>query len=300
MTNVTTNVTVAIPTFNRGEILVETVERLLALDPAPAEIVIVDQTPSYPAAIESRLAAWSAEGRIRWERLPEPSIPGAMNHALRIAKHRIVLFVDDDVVPSQELAAEHERAYGEGVVAVVGQVLQPGEESAHFDDARLHRGALRDLELPFNHDVALDVENVIACNLSVDREAALAIGGFDERYLFAAYRFESDFARRVIDAGGRIRFEPRAPLRHLRIPTGGVRAHGDPRRTAAPAHSVGDYLFAMTHVPRFWRYAARRFRQNVFTRYTLRHPAAIPLKAAAELRGLLLARRLRRESFPRP
>jgi GT2 family glycosyltransferase len=178
--------------------------------------------------------------------------------------------------------------------AVVGQVLQPGEEPLHYDDALLHRGALRDLEFPFHHDAAADVENVMAGNLSVVRELALSIGGFDERYLFAAYRFESDFARRVIAAGGRIRYEPRAQLRHLKIPTGGVRAHGDPRRTAAPTHTVGDYLFAMTHVPHFRRYAARRFRQNVFTRYTLTHPLVIPLKAIAELRGWLLARKLAR------
>jgi GT2 family glycosyltransferase len=332
------SVTIAIPTFNRGAILVKTIERLLALDPPAAEIVIVDQTPWYPPEIERQLTNWSSGGAIRWIRLQKPSIPGAMNHALRIATQPIVLYVDDDVIPSPHLVAEHEAAYAAGTLAiaphvipsvserpgraggainnvpaaisrarhdsagaiwaVVGQVLQPGEEVEHFDDARLHRGALRDLEFPFNHDAATDVENVIACNLSVDRERALSIGGFDERYVFAAYRFETDFARRVIAAGGRIRFEPRAHVRHLKIPTGGVRAHGDPRRTAAPTHAVGDYLFALEHVPHFWRYAARRFRQNVFTRYTLVHPAALPLKALAELRGVALARRLARESSP--
>jgi GT2 family glycosyltransferase len=291
-----TNVTIAIPTYNRGPILVETIARLLTLGAPAAEIVIVDQTPSYPAEIESRLRTWSDDGAIRWIRLAKPSIPGAMNHALHVATQPIVLFVDDDVIPTPPLAAEHARAYAAGVRAVVGQVLQPGESAAHFDEARLHRGPLRDLEFPFNHDAATDVGNVIACNLSVDREHALAIGGFDERYVFAAYRFETDFALRVIASGGRVRFEPRAQLRHLRIPTGGVRAHGDPRRTAAPTHSVGDYLFALGHVPHFWRYAARRFRQNVFTRYTLRHPLAIPLKAMAEVRGYILARKLNRRA----
>src|SRR5436305_605221 len=141
-------ITVAIPTYNRGAILVETIERLLAMTPPAGEILIVDQTPAYSAEVEQRLKEWSSDGRIRWIRLPKPSIPGAMNHALRIAKYPIVLFVDDDVVPSSTLAAEHERAYGENVWAVVGQVYQPGEEREHFDEGRLHRGALRDLEFP--------------------------------------------------------------------------------------------------------------------------------------------------------
>jgi len=289
-----TGVTVAIPTYNRGEILVATIERLLQMTPPAAEIVIVDQTPSYPAPIQEKLEAWSGANDIRWIRLPEPSIPRAMNEALRAAANGIVLFVDDDVIPSPTLAQEHERAYGTDIWAVVGQVLQPGETVEHFDEAPLHRGALRDLEYRFNHDQAGDVENVIACNLSVDRDKALSIGGFDENFIAAAYRFESDFARRVVDAGGRIRFEPRASIEHLRIPTGGVRAHGDPRRTMAPTHSAGDYYFALRHIRSFAPYAMRRFRQNVLTRYTAAHPYLIPMKAIAEIRGYLLARRLAR------
>lgn len=286
------NVTVAIPTYNRGEILVETIDRLLALAPRAAEILIVDQTRSYPPSIEEKLEAHAQRGDIRWIRLPEPSIPHAMNEALRLARTPIVLYVDDDVIPSPPLAAEHERAYEPGVWAVVGQVLQPGEEVIHADERTIHDGAIRDLEFPFNHDAASDVENVIACNLSVDRERALSIGGFDENFLAAAYRFETDYAKRVVAAGGRVRFEPRAPIRHLKIPTGGVRAHGDHRTIANPAHSAGDYYFALHHVPAFWRYALQRFVRNTATRFHLRHPWTIPAKVASEVRGLMLARRL--------
>ena len=281
-------ITIAIPTYNRGPILIETLERLMELTPRAGEIVVVDQTKSYPPEIEEKLASFP----MRWIRLPEPSIPHAMNVALREASHRLVLFIDDDVIPSATLAQEHVRAHDGGVWAVVGQVLQPGQESQHFDQEALHRGVLRDLAFRFNHDEACEVENVMAGNLSVDREKALSIGGFDEHFTGAAYRFETDFARRVIAAGGRIRYEPRASLRHLQVPTGGVRAHGDPRRTASPSHSVGDYYFALRHVSSFRHYALQRFRQNVFTRYTLAHPYLIPIKAVAEIRGYLLARKL--------
>lgn len=287
------SVTVAIPTYGRGSILIQTIGHLLALMPRPLEILIVDQTKDYPGEVQAQLESWSRSGDIQWLRLPEPSIPHAMNLALREASGEIVLFVDDDIVPSPALAEEHAAAYKEGVWAVAGQVLQPGERVEHFaDEERLHGGALRDLEFRFNHDAGCNVENVIACNLSVDRERALLIGGFDENFSGAAYRFETDFAKRVVSAGGRIRFEPRATIHHLHVPTGGVRAHGDHRRTAAPTHSTGDYYFALWHVDRFLAYSLRRFVRNVATRYQLKHPFTIPAKITAELRGVFAAHKL--------
>lgn len=287
-------ITIAIPTYNRGPILVETIERLLQLTPRADEIVIVDQTKAYPPEIDAKLDAWSRSGAIRWIRLPEPSIPHAMNEALRAAKSAIVLFIDDDIIPSPNLIGEHARAHETRLWAVVGQVLQPGETPAHFEDEQLHRGLLRDLEFRFNHDTACDVENVMAGNLSVDREKALSLGGFDENFTGAAYRFETDFARRIIGAGGRIRYEPRAFIHHLHVPTGGARAHGDHRRTASGTHSAGDYYFALWHVRPFRRYAIRRFVSNVATKWHLRHPWFLPAKIVAEVRGYALAKRLYR------
>src|SRR5947207_12272097 len=134
----------------------------------------------------------------------------------------------------------------------------------------------------------------MAGNLSVKRQQAIDAGGFDENYVFAAYRFETDFALRLTAAGGRIRFEPRASLRHLKLPSGGLRAFGDHRVTASPAHAAGDYYFALHHRP-FWRYAARRLVKNVATRFHLAHPWHIPSKLIGEMRGMLLARRLARQ-----
>jgi GT2 family glycosyltransferase len=287
-------ITIAIPTYERGAILVDTIRRLLALTPPAAAIMVLDQTPTYAPEIERELDAWSAANAIRWIRLPKPSIPHAMNEALRRATTPYVLFLDDDIIPAPALVAAHEAAFTPGVWAVAGQVLQPGEEPASADPARAHRGVLRDLEFPFYSDAACDVENVMAGNLSVARELALLIGGFDENFVGAAYRFESDFARRIVAGGGRIRFEPRASIRHLKIPTGGIRAHGDQRKSAAPAHSAGDYYFALQHIRPFTPYALTRLVRNIATRYHLLHPWTIVPKLVGEIRGYLLARRLHR------
>lgn len=287
------SLSIAIPSYNRGAILVETIDRLLALDPRADEILVVDQTREHPPPIAERLAGWSASGAIRLIHLDEPSIPRAMNAALTAARSRYVLYLDDDIIPTPSLVSAHLAAYERSdIAAVVGQVLQPGEEPAHFDEATLRRGAIPDLEFRFRHDRACDVRNVMAGNLSVERERALAIGGFDEAFVAVAYRFESDFALRLTRAGGRIRFEPAASIRHLKAPSGGVRAYGDHRSSASPAHSAGDYYFARRHAPAFWRYVARRLVRNVATRFHLRHPWLIPPKLIGEARGLVLALRL--------
>jgi GT2 family glycosyltransferase len=282
--------TIAIPTYERGAVLCDTIELLLALEPRAYEIVIVDQTPAHAPEVARKLEAWNESGAIRLLQLDEPSIPVAMNTALRAAITRYVLFLDDDIIPTPNLVAAHAAALQEeGVCAVAGQVLQPGETPAHFDEATLRRGFLRDLEFRFTHDTACDVRNVMAGNLSVDRVRALVIGGFDERYTAVAYRFETDFALRLLNAGCRIRYEPAASIRHLKAPGGGVRSWGDHRTSASPVHSMGDYRFARTHVRHFWRYVARRLKNNVATRYHLRHPWTIPSKLVGEFRGLFRA-----------
>ncbi|MFP5245135.1 MAG: glycosyltransferase family 2 protein [Thermoanaerobaculia bacterium] len=284
--------TIAIPTYNRGAILVETLELLRTLDPPASEIVVVDQTREHPSEIAERLARSGA----RIITLEKPSIPKAMNTALAEARSPYVLFLDDDVIPSPHLVRAHLDALREpGVRAVAGQVLQPGEEPKHYDEETLRRGAIRDLEFRFHHDRACDVQNVMAGNLAVDRAFALAIGGFDENYVAVAYRFETDFALRLVNAGGRIRFEPSASIRHLKAPGGGVRAYGDHRTSPSPAHSAGDYYFARRHVPQFWPYVGKRLRNNILTRFHLRHPWTIPTKVIGELRGLLLGLRLARK-----
>ncbi|HEX2060532.1 MAG TPA: glycosyltransferase [Thermoanaerobaculia bacterium] len=282
-------IAIAIPTYNRGAILVDTLARLLPL--GADAVIVVDQTPAHPPDVETRLASWAASGAIAWIRLEQPSIPKAMNRALETARTDLVLFLDDDIEPDPALVREHVAAHADpSVWAVAGQVLQPGEVPVPAERTN------DDLGFRFNSDTPAFITNVMAGNLSVKRERALSIGGFDENFIGVAYRFESDFALRLVGAGGRIRFEPRASIRHLQLPTGGTRTYGDHRTSPSPMHSVGDYYFALRHRPDFWRYVLTRLRKNVLTRYHLGRPWAVAPKVVGEVRGLLLARRLWRQS----
>lgn len=289
-------VTAAIPTYGREQVLLDTVNGLLALLAPPDEILIIDQTQRHEPQVEETLRTLDARGAIRWLRLPEPSIPVAMNQALHQATGELVLFLDDDIIPGANLIEGHRRAYvAEEIWAVTGQVLQPGQSEIEAPAER-PRSRWGDLAFPYNQNRVAWVDNVMAGNLSVRREAALGIGGFDENFTGVAYRFETDFARRLIAAGGKIRFEPSASIRHLQAPSGGTRMHGHHLTSASPAHSAGDYYFALMTLDRArWRYILARLVRSVRTRFHLTHPWWIPVKLTGELRGLMLALALRRQ-----
>lgn len=287
------DVSICIPTYERGPVLLATLEQLVG---QAGEVLVVDQTPRHEPGVAARLEAWRAAGDLRWIRLERPAIPTAMNEALRQATRPLVLFLDDDIEPQPGLVAAHAAAYrDESAWAVAGQVLQPGEQPGPAPACRT-TGFWADLDFRFCSTGRTYVQSCIACNFSVCRDRALALGGFDERFEGVAYRFETEFCRRLCRAGGRVLFEPEASIRHLRAPRGGTRSGGGHLTSASPAHGVGDYYFALREPGGLakWWYILRRPWREVATRFHLRHPWWIPVKllgeARAAARGVRLAR----------
>ena len=279
----TSPITVAIPTYHREQVLLDTLGNLLALGPAPAEILVLDQTEQHEATTGQRLCELHDAGRIRWLRLATPSIPQAMNRGLLEARHDIVLFVDDDIRPEPELIAAHLAAHTQyDDVLVAGRVIQPWEEG--YELSSLGHSSFASLESAF-------VNDFIGCNFSVRREPALALGGFDENFVRVAYRFEAEFAYRFRASGRRIYFEPRACLHHLKDSGGGTRTFGEHLTTWKPDHAVGAYYFCLRTGPS-WATLSEFFTRPmraVSTRHHLRRPWWIPVTLLAELLGMVWA-----------
>ena len=294
---------VVIPTYGRDSVLCDTIESLLQLEAKADEILIVDQSPSHAEDAAQRLTAWDAVGAIRWIKRSKPSITESMNLGLRSAQNSLVLFLDDDIVPIGGLISEHRKAHQQipALWASVGQVIQPWQEPVDLDAPSLLRGLRRDFDFPFHSTRTLDVSNVMAGNLCVHRERALSIGGFDENFQGAAYRFETEFARRIVDAGGVIKFVGSAGIKHLRVPSGGTRKDGSHLTSASPQHGVGDHYYAFLHGGPIekWIYSFRRLFREVSTKFHATHPWWIPVKMLGELRamwgGWRMAVRKRRE-----
>ncbi len=277
-------ISVVIPTYLREQVLLDTVAYLLHLNPTPAEIVIVDQTPKHEEITELALKNLEQAGKIRWLRLAEPSITHAMNVGLSEAQQDIVLFLDDDIVPGANLIAAHADAQSrDGFNIVAGQVLQPGEESLTPEQ---EPGVFR-----FCSARSQYISELMGGNFSIKRELALRLGGFDENFVQVAYRFEAEFANRALQAGEKILFEPAASIRHLKAIAGGTRSFGHHLTTIKPSHSVGEYYYALRAkgIPnRFFKILSRPLR-SIRTRHHLTHPWWILPTLIAEALGLIWA-----------
>lgn len=286
---------IVIPTLGRESILLDTLRALLALEDRAEEILIIDQTPQHKPATDSTLKHWHDAGDICWIRRETPGIPQAMNSGLLASSGELVLFLDDDIIPAPGLIAWHRASHAQQKVdAVVGQVIQPWQQPEEIAHPHKLTGLQTDFDFPFNSTVSGPVQNVMAGNLSVVRERALSIGGFDEQFVGSAYRFETEFARRLIAAGGKIWFCGEASIKHLRVPSGGTRQKGDHRASADPRHGVGDYYFALRHgtAGETWRYCLKRMVREVCTKFHLVRPWFIPVKLAGEVRAWLWARKM--------
>lgn len=214
-------IAVVIPTYQREGVLVDTIRQVLAQDPMPDEVLIVDQTPQHEAETEQALSEWQGMGRIRWIRHSPPSLCGARNRAVLETSCEIVLFLDDDLDITCELVGRHLANFLDPeTTAVTGPTEGP-------DSFR------NDLSYPVTCAI-LDQGGkaegfgwLRGCNFSVRIDAVKQCGGFDENYIASANYEENDFAQRLIKQGGNIVYDPASWVYHLKHPAGGCRLPGN-------------------------------------------------------------------------
>ena len=175
-------IAVAIPTYNREQVLINTIQHVLAQDEAADEIVVIDQTSEHETPVARQLSAWHADGSIRWLMQDFANLSAARNRALLEAKSDVVIFLDDDVILSENFIHAHRESYADKKVQLVaGQIIAA--------DRPVHSGEIDNYELgfPLSHNRGAWIKNMGGGNFSVIRELALEIGGFDQRFYRVAF-----------------------------------------------------------------------------------------------------------------
>jgi GT2 family glycosyltransferase len=250
-------VAVAVPTYLREDVLVRTLEQVLAQDPPADEVLVIDQTERHTPDVEGFLRENDVAGALRWVRHSPANLPGARNRALRESTCDVVVFIDDDVELPTDFVARHARNYADPAVhAVAGRVRQEkwGKRPAQ------PKGWPRELDYRYfrldGAERVVGVANFMGANHSVRRATVLDLGGYDENYVFNGYREDTDAALRLARAGRTIVFDPDAVLTHLQLPSGGCQTRSTHVRRPAWARYFGEQYFLLRHFfpgGRFWQ-----------------------------------------------
>jgi glycosyltransferase involved in cell wall biosynthesis/peptidoglycan/xylan/chitin deacetylase (PgdA/CDA1 family) len=171
-------IAVLIATHNRRERLGRCLDALAAqtLDPERFEVVVADDGSSDGTA--AALAELETPFRLRALALPKGGKSVAVNAALAACEARICLFIDDDVIASPQLLAEHLAANREQPAALcIGRLNQREPESPDwFGHAHAAAWNQRYDELATRQP---DWADCYGANFSAPRQALTEIGGFD-------------------------------------------------------------------------------------------------------------------------
>lgn len=239
-----TVLSIAIPTYRREQVLIDTCRQVLSqIDATNMELLVIDQTEQHEPAVAEALALWTQSGAIRYFLQVKPSLTEARNRALREARGDLVLFLDDDVILSPGFLGRHVRWYKEPKIAAVSGETYNCLDPQHLPpmdnpslNTRRHCGV----------DVAGPAGTTTGNNHSVRRSAALAIGGYDPKFVGSALAEDMDFCRRFIRSGYQVWYDPEAWIVHLTIKSGGCGVSGV-KLWPEWMHSGNFMLYAFRH-----------------------------------------------------
>jgi GT2 family glycosyltransferase len=268
------NVSAIVVSYDRDAPLRATLECLLQQDPAPIEIILVDQTLQHDPATQAFLDELVEAGRIVRIEQAEANAQRARNRAIGAARGEVLLFVDDDVMMESDLVQAHWTNYRDpNVAAVCGFFVDPGEAAVEELPPEYSRATTGWIYLPHCYGKRIDSHLFPSGNGSVRRDIAQGLGGFDENFVYTLLD-DTDFACRLKKLGVTSVHDPAARLRHLKVNRGGQRPGGVDAYVIADASRwyTWIYFFVMNFGWRSWRELTLRLRGCVFRRVNLTRP----------------------------
>ena len=211
---------IIIPTRQRSELLSATLDSLAQQTDKDFEVVVVCDGEDPPT--RELAARYRAVYPLRWIFSQEnEGQAAARNRGALAAEGEWLLFLDDDMIPSEDwvfLHRQNHENYGEHRnVVVYGKIVEtyqhsPRSHTERFLRSERERGlailesAYQRREMEFGRHACFGV------NSSIRRGAFFAVGGFDPALRFVGEDFE--LGSRLHDHGIQFHFEPFAIVRH--------------------------------------------------------------------------------------
>lgn len=187
-------VTVIIPTRDRHEVCLRTLERLPRL-PDGSEVLVMDDA-STPAFEGPRVAGGC---RVQVSRTLEPRGASIRTHGAQVAAHPWLLMLDDDSWPVDTAWCSVLAEIPPEVVAVGGEIRRTADAGG-------------------GHEAGGLPEVIVGCGALVRRDAFLGVGGYDRQMQY--YAEEYDLCARFLACGFRVEHDGRLRVLHARTAVG--------------------------------------------------------------------------------
>lgn len=215
-----TKVSVIIPTYNRNQVLINTINSVLSQKFSSFELLVVDQSKKHNKKTRDFLENLKNK-RYKYFKISPPSLPAARNFGLKKSRGDIVIYIDDDVILDPGFIKAHHDSYTKKkAVAVAGRIK---EKNKPVSDKLLFFRKTSFGAGNFNYPHFAYAETAQGCNMSYKKSLLKKIGGFDTNFIGNAMREESDVSFKIRKMGKKILYNPKASLFHLFYQSGGCR-----------------------------------------------------------------------------
>jgi GT2 family glycosyltransferase len=209
---------VIIPTYNRKGVLTQCLEAFARQSVAPEkfEVIVVDDgstdgteqlcrnlRPAFPFQYLRQLNAGAGAARRR---------------GVQHARGEYLLLLNDDTISAPDLLAQHQRAHqacANDRQAVLGDFRLPPAAQDHALARFLIASPFFFPQATLRPGIYWEYTYLVTCNLSVKREAVLAVGSFDPHFRVAE---DSDLGLRLSRKGFCVRYVPEAQAIHQHLP----------------------------------------------------------------------------------
>jgi glycosyltransferase involved in cell wall biosynthesis len=191
-------ISIIIPTHNRKDVLLETLQALdgQTLATSQFEVVIADDgsTDGTLETISRRMFSYS----IYIYRQESRGAAAARNLGVRNARGEILFFLDADMIPDPELLAQHLQSHQEGE-----KIIVVGRREENVDEEYVSPGFVTTSCDQRFAGGSFTYQEAFTCNFSICSDQYRLLKGFDEQFPASGYE-DVEFAYRAVLAGFRI------------------------------------------------------------------------------------------------
>lgn len=207
--------TIVIPTFNRRDDLLKTLETLRQMDyPEDLwEAIVVDDgsTDGTGEAVGEWIAATKAP--VRYFRRSNAGPAAARNHGASVGRGEALIFIDNDIIVPRDFVRAHlETLKSNPGSWVLGRIVHPPElRSTPF--GRYRDDAWESFHRSYPADCISLTDGMSAANVSMPADDFRRLGGFDESFTIASSE-DWDLGMRARQKGIRVIYNPMIVVLH--------------------------------------------------------------------------------------